>query len=226
MPRALLFDAVGTLIELRRPVGDVYREFARLAGVDLPAWRLTDAFQRVFERANPLDYSGFPHDEAPEREAEWWRQRVRSTFLAADSTVVFDDFAGLFRVLFDFYGTAGAWRLRQGVGETLRSLHTRGHPMGVVSNFDHRLPDLMESLGISLFFEFIMIPSICGSAKPDGLIFQAALDRLAAPPGAVIFVGDDPEKDLAAAAALGCSTLDVRQLPAFGALCERIDALS
>ena len=47
----LCFDATGTLIETAEPVGEVYRRVALQHGIDLPAWRLQDAFARVLRHA-------------------------------------------------------------------------------------------------------------------------------------------------------------------------------
>ncbi len=225
-PPTLLFDVVGTLVELRNPVGQVYAEAARPHGVELPDWRLGDAFQRVLERADPLDYSTFALEDARAQEIEWWRQRVRSTFRAADSTVVFDNFERFFDELFAIYASARGWRLRPSALETLRELAARGHRLGVVSNFDHRLPDLLEELGITSFFECVVIPSSCGSSKPDTAIFTAALEQLGVSPQTTLYVGDDPEKDIAAAESLGLATVDVSELASLTALPDRVAALA
>ena len=57
--RAVLFDIVGTLIELRRPAGEFYSSVAARFGVSVPASHLEDAFRRVFAKAPPMMFACF-----------------------------------------------------------------------------------------------------------------------------------------------------------------------
>ena len=84
--RAVLFDAAGTLIAPREPVGESYARLARDYGVALSAWRLDDAFRRIFAQAEPMVFPEAAPEEIPALERDWWRRVVRATFLAADST--------------------------------------------------------------------------------------------------------------------------------------------
>ena len=47
----MLFDAAGTLIELREPVGETYARVARKHGLALPPDRLEAAFRVAFTTA-------------------------------------------------------------------------------------------------------------------------------------------------------------------------------
>ena len=76
--RAVLFDAVGTLIELREPVGETYARMARPFGVALPAWRVDDAFRRILKRAPPLVFpDARDWDELTKRRGELMAQQRR-----------------------------------------------------------------------------------------------------------------------------------------------------
>jgi FMN phosphatase YigB (HAD superfamily) len=46
-----------------------------------------------------------------------------------------------------------------------------------------------------------------GARKPNAQLFQAALDELGIPAGQVIYVGDDPRLDVAAARRIGMRTI-------------------
>ena len=212
--RGVLFDATGTLIEPTAPVGEVYRRVALDHGVDLPAWRLDDAFRRVMRRAPPRGTRG--ESAAARRQAEiaWWHDVIRQTFQATDSTARFDDFPAFADALFDAYRGAEAWRARPGVPACLAGLAAASLPMAVVSNFDHRLGEILEALDLKEFFDAIITPSEHGFTKPDGRPFQAAAEALALPLGALVYVGDDPPERLAEIAALGlAAVLDVRAHP-------------
>lgn len=220
----LCLDATGTLIEMTKSVGEVYAEAAQAFGVDLPAWRLDDAFRRVLRSAPPRGVDGRDREERRRREVEWWAERVRQTFQATDSTVRFQDFQGLSRALFETYAGGDRWRLRRGVASTLERLSEEGYAMGVVSNFDHRLPDVLQSLEIKDYFDFIEIPSERGERKPARALFEAAARSLCCGVDELVYVGDDSVETLRAIAAHGIRIFDISTLPSFEALPESLAA--
>ncbi|MEM9174203.1 MAG: HAD-IA family hydrolase [Myxococcota bacterium] len=210
----VLFDATGTLFEATESVGEVYARIAREHGVDLPAWRLEDGFRRILRHAGPRGLDG--DDEAARREGEvaWWFEIIRQTFQATDSTARFEAFPAFARALFDAYRLPGAWRLRPGIPAVLAALRDRSVPIGVVSNFDHRLLDILENLEIADEFVSVDLPSRHGAVKPDRALFEAAARALERPLAALVYVGDDPGERLAAIAEHGVAVVDVRALGA------------
>lgn len=215
MVRAVLFDAAGTLIELTRSVGEIYSEVAADHGVALPAWRLDDAFGRVFRRQSPMCFPEVAPDavtEMRERERAWWRDLVRQTFQATDSTVRFADLDALFETLWRHFADPQSWRLRPGVRDALAALRAAGIETGVVSNFDHRLPDLLQELGIYDEIRCTILPGTHGAAKPDPAVFEPALRALGVTAQEAVYVGDQPAVDGEAARAAGLRFIDVGQL--------------
>lgn len=212
MIRAVLFDAVGTLIELREPVGETYARAAAAQGVTISAWRMGDAFRRVSTAADPLVFPDAAPEERPALEREWWRQVVRSTLLAADSARRVPDFDACFAGLWEHYAGAGAWRARPGAEQALTRLRADGLATGVVSNFDARLPALLAALGLAVLLDTVVLPADVGAAKPDPRIFAVALERLGVAPGEAVFVGDDAHHDLGGARAAGLEAVDATTL--------------
>jgi putative hydrolase of the HAD superfamily len=222
----VLFDATGTLLETRESVGAVYSRRATSHGVKLPAWRLDDAFGRVVAGAPARVFTDCHASEITEHEQQWWRAVVRSTFLAADSTVKFADFATFFSELYGYYQTRDAWALRPGVRPALADLKRRGYRTGVVSNFDQRLPIILQALRIHEFLDVVMIPARCRAEKPDPRIFEAALELLGLRAQSVVYLGDDPEKDRAAAERVGMRCIDPDALETFAELHSQIERLN
>lgn len=221
--RGVCFDATGTLFETAESVGTVYSRAAAAVGVRLPAWRLDDAFQRVLRHGPGLAETSCARVSRGEREQaerDWWRDRVRQTFQATDSTVEFADPRAFADALFEHYARATAWRERPGVRELLRALRAQGLRLGVASNFDHRLPKILEELGLAAFFEVIEIPSLGGRAKPEAAVFAALAARLGCRVDELAYVGDDPPRVLAAIAALGLRVHDVRGRPTLADLAD------
>ena len=223
--RAVLFDAAGTLIVLREPVGATYARIARDFGVEIPPWRLDDAFRRILRGAPPLVFADAADDTIDALERGWWRERVRSTFLAADGAARFRDFDACFEHLFEAYARPELWRAAPGAMEALAALRDRGLGLAVVSNFDRRLPVLLDGLGLGEFLTTVVLPSDARAAKPDPRVFRLALMRLDVGADEAVFVGDDAERDLAGARAAGMRAVDVGDLATLADLPERIGDL-
>lgn len=209
---------------MREPVGETYARVAREHGVALPAWRLDDAFRRVLASAPAMVFPGETPSRVRERERAWWRAVVRAVFRAADQMVCFADFDALFDALFAHYADPGAWQPTPGAAEALRALHADGRRVAVASNFDQRLPAILAGLGLGPF-DAVLLPAHLGAAKPDPAFFAAAAARLAVTPGEAVYVGDDPEQDVAAAQRAGWRAVDVATLATLGALPKQIRAL-
>jgi putative hydrolase of the HAD superfamily len=221
----VVFDAVGTLLLLREPVGETYARFAAAHGVSLPAARLDDAFRRVVAAAPPNVHPGASPALAAERERGWWRERVRETFRAADGMARFDDFDAFFGAVWSHYAGASAWRLAHGAVACLDALAARGLRLAVLSNFDQRLRGILAGLRLEGRFAVVTLPADAGAGKPARAIFEHCLARLGLAAPRVLYVGDREEEDVAAARAAGLLALEVGALPDLSALPAAIDRL-
>src|SRR5207249_1119961 len=79
------------------------------------------------------------------------------------------------------------YRLFPDVEETIGRLRAGGLLLGVVSNFEAWLEQLLESLGVASSFDVRVISGVEGMEKPDPAIFRLALDH----PGLRITTLDD-----------------------------------
>lgn len=210
--QAVIFDAAGTLLQLRESVGETYSRFAQEAGVEVPATRLDEAFGRVFEAAPPNVHPGTPMREAEALEKRWWWERVRETFRAADGMALFEDFDAFFDGLWDHYASPEAWELTAGTAEALPLLRERGYLLAVLSNFDQRLRPLLQALGIHEHLEAVTLPSDAGAAKPDRQIFDICLKRLGVANHRCAYVGDHAVEDLEGSKTAGLHPIDVTRL--------------
>jgi putative hydrolase of the HAD superfamily len=210
--RAVLFDAAGTLIEPREPIGETYARVAERYGAGISAWRVGDAFARVWRSTPAMVYPGLSPDASARREREAWRAVVRQTYLAADSAIRPDDFDACFEELFAYFATGAAWRVRTGGRDALAALRAAGVATAVVSNFDSRLRGILADLELAPLLDLIWLPSDAGVAKPDPLMFASALAALGVAAEDATFVGNDQERDLEGARRAGLRPIDVRSL--------------
>ncbi len=197
LSEAVFFDAAGTLIRLKEPVGTVYAAHARAFGLQEPfseelCQRIDRSFQRAFSRNEPLLFREPDRLQIGQLERDWWRRVVKETF---QGVAEISDFGGFFDSVYNLYSTSEAWALEPGCSKVLEALQRRSVRVAVVSNFDSRLPGLLQVLGIAHLLSEVVFSSGTGFAKPDPEIFRLALDRLSLRPRDCCHVGDDPEDD-------------------------------
>ena len=199
--RGVLFDAAGTLIEPVQPVGEIYARVAADFGIKTDAERLQSGFQRCFPLQPKLAFpSSLTVAETTGLEYKWWRQLVWDVLADDAASPQFDHF---FDTLYQHFATTDAWRVIEGVGPTLRGLADRGFTLGVVSNFDTRLFNLLRGFGLDDLFAIILVSSRMGAAKPDPEIFQRASQSLALLPDEILHVGDSLIEDVEGAVGAG-----------------------
>jgi len=220
-PRGLLLDAMGTLIGLRTSVGATYAELAARHGLTVDAAAIDRHFPRIYRQAPPLAFPDLasPALDSPaleEAEIGWWSARIAEVLAAAGAEgvgmgmgmglgegegVEFQPLPELGRALFLRFAQADLWRVFDDVPAHLEGWHRRGLRLAVVSNFDSRLPGLLDSLGLGQWLEAVVVSSAVGAAKPDPRPYQQALARLNLTAAEVWHVGDSPEDGAGAHAA-------------------------
>jgi HAD superfamily hydrolase (TIGR01509 family) len=83
-------------------------------------------------------------------------------------------------------------RIIPGVIETLTALQEKRFRLAIVSNHRNWLPEYLEKIGLSKYFETIVVSDIVGCEKPDIRIMQIVLERLSLDASDCIYVGDHP----------------------------------
>jgi putative hydrolase of the HAD superfamily len=89
--------------------------------------------------------------------------------------------------------------------KTLHTLKSAGKCLGIVTNGQAAWQTRkLEGLGLGSFFDTVLISETEGIRKPDARIFHRALERCGVErPADAMFVGDQPEVDVAGAHAAG-----------------------
>lgn len=223
--RAVLFDAAGTLIELREPVGETYARIAREYEVTVSPSKLESAFRATFKAAPAMAFPGVSLREIPRLEKAWWCQVVSKTFQAADPAAKFPDFDGFFENLFGVMGRPQTWRETPGARSLLLRLRSLRWTTAIVSNFDRRLPEILQGLGLAELFDAVVLCSDVGAAKPDPAIFHHALDRLQVSASHAVVVGDDEALDIAGARAARIRAIHLTSLAKLDGLVDQLLAL-
>ncbi|XP_061867628.1 haloacid dehalogenase-like hydrolase domain-containing protein 3 [Colius striatus] len=198
--RLLTWDAKDTLLRLRLPVGQSYAAAARALGLRVEPEALGLAFRDAYG-AQSRRFPNYGRGRGLSSQ-QWWAAVVKETFRLAG--VREEGALALLaeRLYRDFCG-AGSWEVLPGAAAALSRCRQRGFRMGVVSNFDSRLEDVLRRCGLRHHFDFVLTSEAAGFAKPDRRIFEKALSLGGAPPELAAHVGDDYRRDYGGARGAG-----------------------
>ena len=189
---AVFLDAAGTLFHVRGSVGATYSRLARRHGVTIDPEELDRDFKRAFALQPPAVSGQAEGPVILEAEKQWW---MRVVHFALDGKMPSERFPGYFDEVFEFFRTREAWKLYPDSLEALRELEHLGYRMGIISNFDSRLYDLLGELGIAPYFERVFTSWRVGAAKPDPALFRFAATSMNVDEGSCVHIGDSPEED-------------------------------
>ena len=103
-------------------------------------------------------------------------------------------------------------RLYEDTKKVLQALKGRGYRCFLISNNFPEIEPLMSELGISAFFDGIVVSGLLGYDKPHPEIFKEAL-RIAGEPAFAVMIGDNPRDDMEGAKKQGFLTVQVNRPP-------------
>lgn len=190
--RAVLLDALGTLVELQPPAPRLQR-LLRESGVEVSEDQAAAGFSA--EIAYYLDHHLDGSD--PER-LERLRDRCAEEMRRALDVPELDHPTARRAML-------GALEFTPypDVLPALRELRGRGLTLVVASNWDCSLPDWLRPAGILELVDGVVTSAEVGAAKPSPRVFVRALAVAGVEPGEALHVGDKVHNDIEGAAAAG-----------------------
>ncbi|MBX9791597.1 MAG: HAD-IA family hydrolase [Pirellulales bacterium] len=195
--RAVVFDAVGTLLWPEPAVGAAYTSAARRLGSTRDTVDVRARFHAAWraEEARDCDSGGLRTDEARERRR--WQRIVAEVFPEVDRQ------NELFGALWEHFAQAANWRLFDDVVDTWRELSEKGLALAVASNFDRRLLEICASIAPLAACRHVYASSLVGWRKPALEFFQHVAAALNLPAESILMIGDDYENDVVAARQAG-----------------------
>ncbi|MEE3368290.1 MAG: HAD-IA family hydrolase [Planctomycetota bacterium] len=233
--KAVLFDAVGTLIYPQPPVAQAYYQAGRQFGSKLTIESIEDRFRKAFfkqDQADQLKYEGTVsrqsesmanqkrpdpatkehtisverHPTSHVREQDRWRNIIRE---------IFDDVqqpeGDLFSCLWSHFGDSRNWSLYDDVKATWQHLAASEIRLGIASNFDNRLLKICRDLRPLDQAQEVFCSSEVGFPKPSPRFFQEVASRMQLHPSEILMVGDDRENDLTGPLAAGWQGLHLNR---------------
>jgi putative hydrolase of the HAD superfamily len=98
--------------------------------------------------------------------------------------------------------------------ETLSRLSLTGYRLGVISNWNQNLPIELANWGLDRFFDFLVVSSLVGVAKPSPEIFWLGLRQAGCQACEALYVGDNVQDDCVGAQAAGMDVALIRRAAA------------
>jgi putative hydrolase of the HAD superfamily len=194
--RAVLLDALGTLVELQPPAPSLQRELAQ-AGFEVSEERAAAGF------GAEIGYYLAHHLDGGDREGlEDLRDRCASALMDELGLPELDHATARRAML-----AALEFAPYPDVAPALEQLRAAGIKLVIASNWDCSLPDWLEPLGLLELVDAVVTSADVGAAKPDPALFMRALEQAGVPPEEAVHVGDSLDNDVAGARAAGLRPL-------------------
>ncbi len=202
--RAILLDALGTLVALEPPAPRLRAELAGL-GIEVSEAEASDAIA-----AEILYYRAHLEEGRDERGlaalrsacAECLRSALPPARGVAEASTE-ELTAALLRAL--------RFRVYDDVAPALSSWRAHGLALVVASNWDVSLHEVLASLGVRPMLDGIVTSAEVGVRKPAPPVFERALALAAVPPSEALHVGDRLQEDVEGARAAGLRAILLRR---------------
>ena len=196
-PRALLLDALGTLLELTPPAPRLQSELERRYGVTV-----TEQEARAALRAEIAYYRLHLHEGRDPVSLAALRERCAAELHRALPDAVRAQLPPPSHLV-DPLLAALHFEPFPDVAPALKAYRRCGLRLVVVSNWDVSLHVVLANVGLSPLLDGILTAAEAGSSKPAPAIFVQALRLARVVPSEAIHVGDSVEEDVAGARAAG-----------------------
>ena len=199
--RAVLLDALGTLVELDDPAPRLRAALLERAGIDVGL----EAAERGF--GAEIGYYLANQMRGSDRAGlERLRDDCATAMLVALQRDELDHPTVRAAML-----EALAFRTFPDALPALRQLRGRGLRLVVVSNWDCSLPEWLERAGIGELVDGSVSSAVVGESKPAPAVFEAGLRVAGCDAAEALFVGDSVENDVVGARAAGLRAVLVQR---------------
>ena len=206
MIEIVFFDAGETLLRPHPSFAELFAETARAAGRRVTPAQVAAAQSKLAPHLvdlspedgaeSPLRYEG--SSLSADRSREFWTHLYQR--LLAELGLEDD---GLASRLFEVFSDSSSYKLFDDATGTLEEIKRDGYRLGLISNFESWLDEMLVELEVGHHFDPAIISGVEGVEKPDIRIYELALERAGVEPGQALHVGDSPGMDVEPATSAG-----------------------
>ena len=197
--RAVFFDVGETLVHPAPSFPELFTQVLEREGHRVLPQDVLAASRAVTARFSEASRDGDLWTTSPERSRAFWR----SVYASMLADLGLPSANGLRDALYRAFTDRANYALFDDVLPVVQALASEGYALGLVSNFEAWLDELLAELGVREMFGVRIISGIEGLEKPDPRIYRLALERAGVDAAHAVYVGDNPEFDIDPPAALG-----------------------
>jgi HAD superfamily hydrolase (TIGR01509 family) len=204
--KAVIFDYIGTLVNCRNYTMEASKQKLYNALV-------AEGF--IFSEKNFLDAYNLSHEKYRKIRYEELREVTNAVWVAETLCrlgfeVKADDARVKAALNFFFQDFIDTLTLREGARKLVKQTRAQCK-VALISNFTYA-PVIYKSLrkvGLSEFFNVVVVSEEVGWRKPSPQIFQYALKKLQIQSNEAVYIGDSPNEDIRGATQVGLKTVFV-----------------
>lgn len=210
MIRIVFFDAGETLLYPHPSFIELFSAVCKERGYDIPPVRVQEVRRELAPHLVDLaEDTGVENPSfSPEESRIFWTHLYRRFLSCMD----IDD-EGLVGALYATFSHVSSYKLFDDALPVLNELHGGGYRLGLISNFEEWLEEMLVELEVGHLFDVTVISGIERVEKPDVDIYRIALKRAGVAPDEAVHVGDSPGLDVDPA----------REAGMHGVLLDRLD---
>jgi len=188
----VFFDAGETLIHPLPSFPELFTDVCAEHGLEVDFTRLRDATRRLMAGVEDRQRKGYTFSNEKRKSRRFWLDFYGR--LVGELGYTRDD-GDLPLTLYRTFSQPSNYGAYHDVRETLEELEARGVRMGLISNFETWLRELLDDLGFSAFLDVVVISGQEEYEKPHPRIYELALERGGVDPSRALHVGDSPVSD-------------------------------
>jgi putative hydrolase of the HAD superfamily len=197
--RAVFFDAGETLVHPHPSFPELFAEVVTREGYPRHPSAVREASHVVMRGFSEAATRNTRWTTSPDLSRAFWS----GVYVRMLDALELPGENGLADALYATFTDRANYRLFDDVMPAIDALAGSGVALGIVSNFEPWLEDLLGDLGVRDSFAVRVISGAEGVEKPDPRIYRLALERARVEPRDAAFVGDNLEFDVHPPAALG-----------------------
>jgi putative hydrolase of the HAD superfamily len=200
----VFFDAGETILHPHPSFPELFSKVCRRRGVEVVSGDVRDVQERLAPHL--VDLGEATGVDKPSLTAEdsrrFWTYLYRR--LLAELGVEDESLVGQ---LYATFSHTSSYKLFDDVLPVLEELDRRGYRLGLISNFERWLEEMLVELEVGHIFDVTVISGVEGVEKPDPAIYAVALERAGVGPRLAVHVGDSPVLDVEPASSVGMTTV-------------------
>ena len=195
----IFFDAGETLVHPMPSFPELFSSCCADFGLEVDLALLSDTGRSLMDEVEEKQRQGYTFTNDGEASRRFWLDFYHHLVKAMG----YGDGDDLPRRLYEIFSRRENYGPYDDAMTTLAELRDRGIRLGLISNFEAWLEDLLDDLGLGEYLEVMVISGNEDFEKPHPAIYALALERAGLEAHRALHVGDSPVSDFSGAVGAG-----------------------